>query len=218
MAIESVRPTTSVTNTNCEAPSGETGMTDGPPLLPEPGECAPDDGCIAQLAILLTKADAQDRSNARRVEQGADRAAMQEENERVRQLRDKADADGKAAWVDGALTMAGGLCTIGSACFPGGKEPGAGKPFDMRAALDGASKVMPGLATIFSGGLKADAERSDAAAADHQARADADVRLYNTAHDDVQAANESLQKVTQFLDQAQQTRNATRLTAATYRA
>jgi hypothetical protein len=218
MAIESVRPTTSSPKPTDKAPSDQTGMTADPPLLPEPGECGLDDGCIAQLAILLTKADAQDRSNARRVEQSADRAAMQEENKRVQQLRDKADADGKAAWVSGALTMAGGLCTIGSACFQGGNESGAGKPFDKRVALEGASKVMPGLATLFSGGLKADADRADADAAGHQARADADVRLYNAAHDDVQAANESLQKVTQFLDQAQQTRNAMRLTAATYRA
>jgi hypothetical protein len=176
-----------------------------------------DEGAIARLAILLTQADEQDRTNARRVEQSADHAAMQEENDRVQQLRDKADADSKEAWVSGAFTMAGGLCTIGSAFFPGGNERGAGRPFDTRASLEGAAKVMPGLGTIFSGGFKTDADRAEADAAGHQARADANVRLYNEAHDDVQAANESIQKVTQFLDQAQQTRNATRLNAASYR-
>ena len=217
MTVETVQTTTPVPKTTDELVAGETATPFESPLLPEPGACGLDDGCLARLAILLTQADQQDRTNARRVEQSADQAAMREENERVQQLRDKAAADGKAAWVSGAFTIAGGLCEIGSACFPGGHEPEAGKPFDKREALDGAAKAMPGLGSIWSGSFKADADCADAAAADHQARADASVRLYNEAHEDAQAANESLQKVAQFLDQAQQSRNAARLTAATYR-
>src|SRR5258708_31561594 len=165
MTVETVRTTTPVPKTTDKLPAGETAIACESPLLPEPTGCGLDDGGIARLAILLTQADQQDRTNARRVEQSADQGAMREENERVQQLRDKADADGKAAWVSGALTMAGGLCQIGSACVPGVHEPGGGKAFDKREVLDGAAKAMARLGTILSGSFKADAERADADAA-----------------------------------------------------
>jgi septation ring formation regulator EzrA len=64
---------------------------------------------------------------------------------------------------------------------------------------------------------RGNADSADASAARFDAEAQSDLRRYNEAQGDVQTANQAMQKVEQFLDQIQQTENATRLTAATFR-
>lgn len=196
---------------------------------------------IAQLAMLLTQADEQDRTSSRQIESIADHAATQEENERVAQLRVKADDDEHQALASGIAGIAGGALTVVGAFVPAGGASGVSTTAAPTAAasgaseiaaptaaacaprvnwheiLSGAAEVSPNAGGIVAGGYKAGADRADAGAAAAEAHAQADIRRFDQAHGDAQAANESIQKVEQFLDQIQQTQNAARLTAATIR-
>jgi hypothetical protein len=91
-------------------------------------------------------------------------------------------------------------------------------PFDWRGAFDGASKTLPNVGVILSGSFKASGDRDDANAAGLEAHAQAELRAYGEAHDDAQAADGAIEKVTQLLDQIEQITNATRLAAASGRA
>jgi hypothetical protein len=187
-------------------------------LLPEPFPDSLGDGAIARLAILLTEADEQDRRSARDIAQKADAAAATEENERVQAMQEKADADSDQALWSGVGEIAGGLCTAGGA-FVGGASASSSTQvaqhgFDWRAVLDGAAKTLPGVGTIGAGGRKAAADQDDANAARLDAQSQIDVRRYSEANDDAQTARDAIQKVEQFLEQIQQTKNAARLSAA----
>src|SRR5258708_5073285 len=164
---------------------------------------------IAQLGMLLTRADEQDRVAARQIEDAADRAAAQDAENRVAQLEAKADADRNQALVTGSFTIAGGMCTAAGAFFP--------KDTAGRQVVDGSAEGMKGLGQMLGGLYRGDADRADADAARFEAQAQSDARRSDHAQGDEHAANESLQKTEQFLDQIQQTENATRLAAATYR-
>jgi hypothetical protein len=168
--------------------------------------CGVGDGAVMQLAKLLTQADQQDRSAARQVEDAADQAAMQNANEHVAELQEKADADRNAALVAGIGGIAAGLCTAAPAA--GGSS----------RWFDAASKVAEKGGDLAGGVYKAESGHADAVAAKVQALSEADIRRFNQAHEDVQAANASMQKVEQWAEQIQQTQNATLLTVATYRA
>ena len=178
-------------------------------LLPEPAACGLCDGSMTELSMLLTQADEQDRAASRQIETTADQAATREENDRVAQLRAKAGDDESQALASGIAGIAGGVLTASGALFD--KDTGG------RLACEGAGQGLPGAGQIIAGQYKAASDRADADAARFDAQAQADIRRGNQAHDDAQAANQSIQKVEQFLDQVQQTENATRLTAGTFR-
>jgi hypothetical protein len=196
-----------------------------PDLLPEPAPCGLCDGSIAQLAMLLTEADEQDRTASRQIEDVADQAASQDENDRVVQMRAKASADENQAFASGLGDIAGGACMVGGAVFTPGsgsqgglsESPDTSHGIDWSGALNGGGKALPGVGQIVAGQYKGAADRADADAARFDAQAQADIRRYNQAESDAQAANASMQRVEQFLDQIQQTENATRLSAASYR-
>jgi hypothetical protein len=213
------------------AATATAGADAGSMLLPEPSACGLGDGAITQLAMILTKADEQDRSLARHVQQTADQAAMQEAHERVQQIRTKADDEWGAALSSGIGDIVGGACTLlgaGIGSGSGAQAPAAADGgcttaavdarFDWSAAFSGFSKVASASGTIVSGGYKAAADRDDAEATRHDAQSQADVRRYDEAHADVQAAEESIQKVRQFLDQVVQAQNEARSVATTFRA
>jgi hypothetical protein len=164
---------------------------------------------ISQLAVLLTRADEQDRISARQIEDAADRAATQDSENRVAQLQAKADADRSQALVTGSFTIADGMCTAAGGFFE--------KDSKARQGLNGSSAGMQGLGQMLGGSYRGESDRDDADAARFEARAQSDVRLYERAQGDERAAADSMQKIEQFLDQFQQTENATRLAAATYR-
>lgn len=185
------------------------GDSDPAAILPDPGVDL-GDGSISQLAVLLTRADEQDRAAARQIEDAADKAATQAANERVQQLREKADADRSQGIAQGLLGIAGGVCTA-----LGGF---AAKDSAGRLGLEGGGQAMPAFGQVVGAQFKSEAEEADANAAQLDAQAQADIRRYDEAHDDEEAASQSLQKVEQFLDQAEQAENATRLAAATFRA
>jgi hypothetical protein len=169
---------------------------------------------VAALAMVLTEAEEQDRSSARAIEQEADKASMQQEDERVQAMRQKADDDASAALASGLSGIAGGAATVGSS-FTSGASPGSPSSGpDWHLALDGAGKAAPSIGTLVSGGYKAAADRDDAAAAQFEAGAQAELRRYGEAHDAVQSATDSLQKVRDFLGQMQESENAARLAAA----
>lgn len=187
-----------------------------PSLLPEPALGGLEVGSVAALAALLTEVDQQDRTSARELQTTTDQAAMHEEEQRVQAMRQKADDDQGQAFATGLAGIAGGALTIGSA-FLSAPAQGSSAP-NWGTALQGAGKAAPDVGTLVASGYKAAADRDDADAAHFEVEADADLRRYADAGDEVQSANDSLQKVRSFLDQMQQTENATRLAAAGYRA
>jgi len=180
---------------------------------------------IGQLAILLTRVDEQDRTSARQIEDAADQAAMRDANDRVEHLLAKADADRDSALATGIGDMAGGACMVGSAFVPATGSSGSGslessvsnRTIDWNAALNGGGKALPGVGEVIGGECRADAERDDGDAARLEAQAQADIRRYDRAQRDEQAADEAMQKVEQFVDQTQTSENAARLVAATFR-
>jgi hypothetical protein len=220
---------------------GETSSTiaagaESPGLLPEPVGALGDDA-YTELAMLLTKADESDRKASRTLEQTADQAATAEENQRVQEMQDKAQQDEMQGWATGLGDIAAGACTIGGAFAAGGSSSGSGDAaspssgadvtptadaskqatnhFDWHTALPGIGSGAQGAGVITAGAFKSNADGDDGRAAQHDARSQAQVRFYNEVHDRVSAANDSMQKVEQFLQQIQQTQNATRLAAAT---
>lgn len=174
-------------------------------LLPEPDLCGLCGDSIAALAMLLTKADQQDRTASRRIEDAADQAASREENDRVEQLQAKARADASESLATGLASIGEGVCM-------------AGATITDASIFNDAAKGAHGIGDLFASQAKGDLGRADAGAAKFEAQAQADIRRYGQAHEDAQAANESIQKVEQFLNNVQQTENATRLATATYRA
>src|SRR5579864_8873246 len=176
---------------------------------------------MSDLAALLARADEQDRAESRQIEAAADHAAMQEEEERVAQLEAKASADECQGLSEGIGDIAGGLCTLGSAFVPspataGGAGGDAG--FHWGTALGSGGTIFQGTGKAVAAGFKAAADGADANAARFDAEAQADVRRYDEAHEATQAADQSLEKVEQFVEQIQQADDASRLAAATYRA
>jgi hypothetical protein len=197
-------------------------------LLPDPTDSALGGGSIEQLAVILTQADEQDRTQSRALEQTADNAATREENQQVDAMRQKADSDRDAAMWTGVGEIVGGALTAGSACVTAsanaadGTARSDGVPprgnVDWHAALEAAAKASPGVGTIASGACSASGQEDDASASKSGAAAQADLRRCNEARDDAQAANDSIQKLEQFLDHVLETQNATRLAAAGLRA
>jgi hypothetical protein len=216
-----------------EAPAPASPRSGGDPdavaLLPPPAGTALSGDSMAQLAQLLTQADEQDRTSSRQIESLADRAATQQENDRVAQLRMKADDDGGQALAGGIAGIVGGSLTVVGAFVPaaGASASASATPtattgaaptkMDWHELLSGASAAAPNVGGIVAGQYKAESDRTDADAAAADAHAQADIRRFDQAHSDAQAASDSIQKVEQFLDQVQQTENAARLTAATLR-
>jgi len=166
--------------------------------------------------MLLTELDERDRAGAREIQQATDQAATREEDQRVQSMRQKADDDESQGLASGLAGIAGGALTVGSA-FMSAPSQGSSGP-NWGGVLQGVGKVAPDIGTLVGAGYKAAADRDDADATHFEGEADADLRRYSEAGDDAQSANDSLQKVRAFLDQLQQTENATRLAAAGYRA
>jgi len=187
-------------------------------LLPEPPCCEMTPDSVTALASLLTQVDEQDRDSAREIEQNADQAATLEEGQRIEQMRQKADDDQSQAWASGLCGIVGGALTVGSAFISSSPANGSHADPNWAAAVQGTGKAAPDIGTIVAGGYKAAADRDDACAAHFDYQAQSDLRRYGEARDDFQSANESVQKVRQFLDQLLQIENATRLAAAGYRA
>jgi hypothetical protein len=185
-------------------------------LLPEPSVAGFGGDSVAALAALLTRADEQDRAHGRALEHTEDAAAMKDADQEVEAMRERADDDEKAAVTNGVAEAAGGALTIGSAFVASPADPK--KDINWNTALQGGAKLSEGVGKILAAGYTASAEQDGATAAKFGAASEADVRAYNEAHDEAQAASDAMQKVEQFLDQFQQTNNATRLLAANFRA
>ena len=195
--------------------SAATTSADEAPLLPEPSGSLGGDS-VASLAALIMQADQQDRTQARTLERTEDNAAPQDSNRQVAALRQKADDDRDSALATGIGDFASGGLTMGSACFAPPSPTSQG--FNWNAGLQGAAKAAEGAGTIVSACKKDDAEQADATAAQYAAASQADARAYDSARSDAQEADDSMQKVEQFLQQYQQTENASKLTAVSYRA
>jgi hypothetical protein len=177
---------------------------------------------IGQLAVLLTRADEQDRAAARQVEDAAEEAAMNQADQQVAELRAKAGAEENAAFAEGIGEIAGGACSIwASLTSPSTSTTGASaasKPSTLNVALSGGAVALPAAGKMVGGVYTGDAGRDNAEATRFEAQSQADIRRYDRAQSDAQAADQSIQRVEQFLEQTQQTENATRLAAATFRA
>jgi hypothetical protein len=185
------------------------GAFDPPSLLPEPVYFG--GNIVIELAMLMTRADAQERDNATRLEDLADVAAAKDNADRVTEMMHKADDDAASGWATGLGEIAGGAASIGGACF----DNKAG--LDMHDVLAGLSEAAPGIGKLVAAGYKAGADRDDAGAAKFQALADADLRLYGRAQNDAQSATQAMQQVQQYLQGILSTNAATNSAATGYR-
>ncbi len=183
--------------------------------MPDPVAPGLSDGSIAELAMLLTRADEQDRAASRQVESAADQAAARDDAARVQKMEDKVGADLGQALAGGIAQIAGGACGVISGAFA--PPEASSTDFNWNAAFRGASEAGPGVGTLAGAPFKVASEGDDASAAEAEAKAQADIRHYGQAHEDTQAAEASIQKIAQGLQQIQQIQNATDLTAATIR-
>jgi len=178
-------------------------------LLPQPAGAVLPEASLAGLAMLLAAMDQDDQRSSRKLAAAADRAATQEADQQVQALRDKAGADALSGFVEGAGTALGGVCT------------GLGildTSSDLSTFLKGGADGSPGIGKMVAAGFASAAGNDGAEAARAQANSESDVRRYNRGEDEVHAAQQSIQKIEQFLEQVQQTENATRLAAISGRA
>jgi hypothetical protein len=218
--------------TSATGTTSSVGASDTSSLLPEP-MCVGGDA-VTQLAVLMTRCDAQDQSNSTRVEDAANNAAYQDDQSRVQQMMDKANQDLGSALATGIGEVVGGGLSFAAAVVPSGSaSPSSStRGFDdlmaasangmasapssggLARALDACGKAAPGVGTIVSAPFKAAADRDDAQAAKFQAASDADVRLYQSAQNRAQADSDDASKIEQTLQSILQTEAATRLKAA----
>ncbi len=199
--------------------AGATAPPDTSSLLPEPSCCGLGEDAMTAIAALLVKADDKDRDTSRKIEDEADNAALADANLHADRLRDKANQDFDQALISGGLQFAGGVATAVSGVLSDGTRPGANDTAitvgsNWRKVFEGAGQALPGLGTIAGAPFKVATEHDDADGVMFDAQAQVQIRRFNGAHDDVQAANESVQKVEQFLQSVVQSENETRNTAA----
>jgi hypothetical protein len=183
-------------------------------LLPPPAAGGLGEDAMTSIAILLVQADNEDRSTARKAEDAADSAALSAANAHAESLRDKADQDEYQALCTGGFQIAGGVATGISGFASDGTKNGVTTGNNVRQAWSGAGQALPGAGTLVAGFFKANADRDDADGVKFDAQSQVAVRRYNAAHDDVQSANESIQKVEQFLQSVVQSQNEARNAAA----
>ena len=154
-----------------------------------------------QLAALMTQCDEQSQMNNTTMENAANKAAEQEDSSRVAAMRDKANQDFTGALVSGLSDVVAGGLAIGGAVVTGGPgtsgTPAADAGRGWSGTLNGGSKMFgsSGVGSILSAGYKAGADNDDANAAQHESASDADVRAYNAAASQVQAAADALSKI-----------------------
>lgn len=215
MTLVSATNATSAVSQATVASSTSAVNTSDAPLLPEPSECL-GGSSVESLAALIMQADQQDRAQSRTLQTTEDNAALQDSNRQVAALRQKADDDRDSALASGIGEAASGALTIGSAFFAPPSPDSQG--FNWNTGLQGGAKAAQGVGDIVAACKKGDAEQRDADEAQYSSASQADVRAYETARSDAQDADASMQKVEQFLQQYQQTENASKLTAASYRA
>jgi hypothetical protein len=198
-----------VTNISHELRNGGSAAQGATPtsLLAEPMPIG--GNIVIDLAMLMCKSNEQDRNDSVQLEDTANRAAAQDDAQRVQQLQDKASQDSAEAWAEGLSEIAGGAAAIAGAGFSATST--------QRAALGGVSTASPGIGKLFGAGYKAAADHDDADAAKFQAQADADVRRYDRASGNEQAAAQSIQQVQQYLQAILQTQQATNSAATGYR-
>ncbi len=203
----------SVTAVDTSDPSA-TAPGDGAILLPAPTAGGFGDDAMTAIAMLLVRADDEDRSTARKAEDAADGAALSAANAHADALHDKADQDEYQAFWTGGAQILGGIATGASGFFDGTTNNGVTAASKWHAGLSGVAQALPGAGTLAAGFFRANADRHDADAARFDAQSQVAVRRYNEAHDDVQSANDSIQKVEQFLQSVAQSANETRNVAA----
>jgi hypothetical protein len=193
------------------------GASPGPSsLLPDPTSTGLPAGSIAELAVLLTKADEQERESDRELEQASDQAAVRDAQERVQQMMQKASDAESGALASGICSLVGGAVAVGGAFVPGASSSSSQSPA-LRVA-EGVGKTLPEVGALMESVYTASAGRDDANAAQLDSATQADLRQYSEAQSDEQSANDSLEKVRTFLEQVQQSENATHLAAAGSRA
>jgi hypothetical protein len=190
------------------APVTATGGSTSGARLPEPAALPCGDASFAELAMLLTQADEQDRKASRQTEVAADQAAAEQDSSRVVQMRAKAQDDVNSALAEGLGEVVGGLSQCGVGVFHSDTA---------KALFGGGATAATGAGKIAGGAFRGDAGVRDADAAAAEAQGQADIRRSGQAHEDAQAASASLDKVEQFLDQVMQTQNATRLATVSVR-
>jgi hypothetical protein len=234
-SVHRLAGTTTIDATTFSSSSTSAAPSDAPPLLPEPSGGLGDDA-YANLAMLLTRADQADAKDASNLQQVADQAATQEDNERVTKMREKADKDEAQGIASGIGDIVGGAAAIAGACMSSGPSAADGakgaasaesaaapastgsffSKIDWRNGLaNGVKPVATGTGGLVAGVFKGDGDRAEAEAARHEANAKANERRSGEMQQRVTDANNSIQRVEQFLEQIQQTLNATRLAAAT---
>lgn len=192
----------------------------GTSLLPQPVMIL-GGNAMTQLAALMTQCDEQNQVNNTTMENAANKAAEQESDARVAALRDKASQDFTGALVSGLSDVAAGGLSIGGAVVTGGPATSGTASADVgrgwSGILNGGSKMFgsSGLGSILAAGYKAGADNDDANAAQAESASDAEVRSYNAASSQVQAAADALSKIEDTISGILQAQAQTGLKVAT---
>jgi hypothetical protein len=187
-------------------------------LLPEPTAGIGSNAAI-EIAMLLCKVNGQERDEANKLEDAENVAAERDNAERVRQMEQKACDDQTGALVSGFSGIVAGGLTMASGFAPDGLNPktGVAEGTNWRSVLSGGSMAVQSGGTAAGAGFKYASDIDDAGAAKGQAAADADVRAYNHAESQRQAAAQAIQQVEQYLQGILQTQAATTSAATGYR-
>ena len=216
-AVGRTAPMTAVLGADASNAASSSAGEGSSSLLPEPSAGIGGDAVTA-IAMLMVKMNEQQRADATKTEDAADRAAELDNAARVQQLEQKANDDLTGALVGGVAGLVAGGLTVASGVLPENLMPnGVANGTNWRPVAAGSSTAASALGTGTAGVYKFAADNDDAGAAKAQASADADVRQYNHANGEAESAAQSIAQVQQYLQAILQTQAATSSAATGYR-
>lgn len=188
-------------NGSSETASANAGESEALPT-PQGGVQLGDDA-IAQIAALLAesfRADRKAASQERRMQEAAYRAETQQ---RVAELREKADAIRKEGLWSGIGLIGSGLLTAGGAGTSLGTDEAAWTNLGA-----GSGDAHHGVFKLAAEASRADQTEHDRAAIEHESRAELAKRASEDSSSEVDEARRMLEKVAEFLRGVRDSTNA----------
>lgn len=167
---------------------------------------------LAELAMLLTKADQDEVREAHQREASEEAAQRAEERAKVDEMQARADDSEIGGWVDGVAAIGSGVGDLGAANLE--PHPGLDRQDVMVALKAGSSAAGKAVTADY----KAAGERHDARASEHASRAGWAERLGRHAEEDAAAAKDSAKKVAEVVKEIRASERDAMIAVATFRA
>ena len=167
---------------------------------------------IADLALVLAESFREDRKQALDAADAAEAARIREAEQQVQEMRNEASSLRCEGWIKGATTMLSGASSMAGAGLSIGKSETAATRIltTFSATGKGAEGMGVGIGSTYA----ADAKEHQGEASLHDARASAYKVASEKYRDEADEAKRMIKKVTEFLEQAQKTGDATAGSAA----